>query len=173
MGRESNVEERKKDIEKEIPPVSSSEPSEKLDEQKELAELARSNPEEYMKYLMTHLDELNGKNIDSTVESIFKEFDEDGSGVLEGEEYEKCVQKLAEHILGEYDEHMEKQFEKMSGELGMSKEEIDVIRSEHKETMTIEKFKKEVIKLVDVDGDGKITLQEAMDGFHKVVDAIE
>lgn len=185
------TEKRKEDFDKEVlpdnsgqnaaPPVpklrralsGNQKPSKKFDEQKALAELARSNPDKYVKYLMTHLDDLNGKDIDSTVESIFKEFDEDGNGVLTGNEYDKCVQKLAEHMFGEYEEHGEKLFEYLSREWGMSEEEIDPIRSEYKEKGTIETCKNKVIELVDVDGDGEITLQEAMDGFHKVVDAIE
>jgi Ca2+-binding EF-hand superfamily protein len=147
--------------------------SAEFDKVQALAELAQSNPTKYRRYLLTHLDELNGKNIDSTVEEIFCTLDIDKNGVLEGDEYVKCVRQLAEHMYREMEEVMETVFDKMAKELDMSKDDIDAVRSEHKETMSIESFEQEVISLVDVDGDGKITLEEAKQGFHMVVDKIE
>merc|ERR1712048_655825 len=110
-----------------------------------------------------------------TVESIFQHFDKDGNGTLEGTEYHECVRELAEHMLREYEKLMETRFEKMK-DMGMSKEEISIIREEHKQHTSlygIEAFKKEVIELVDVDGSGTITMEEAKDGFHKAVDKID
>jgi Ca2+-binding EF-hand superfamily protein len=148
-------------------------PSEEFDKQKILAELAQSNPHLFRRHLLTHLDELNGKDVDSTIEEIFNSFDVDKNGILEGDEYAKCIRQLAEHMHREMEEVMETVFNKMAKDLDMSKDEVDVVRNEHNAKNTVESFEQEVISLVDADGDGKITLEEAKEGFHKVVDKIE
>merc|ERR1712048_1339613 len=122
--------------------------------------------------LIRNLDLLNGKNIEGTVEKIFREFDLDGNGVLEGAEFKDCVQKFAEHVLREYQETVDALC-KSKAERGESKKDIDEFRSEHDKDISTETFKDMVRLKIDQDGDGKITLEEAMIGFSQVVDLID
>jgi len=145
---------------------------EEFNKEKALAEIAKQSPDKFKAYLISHLDHLNGTNIQETVKKIFNEFDSDGNDVLEGTEFEQCVQKFAEHMFRKYEDVIDALC-KSKAENGMPNEDIEEFRSQHNKHFSVETFQEDVKVMIDKDGDGRITLEEAMTGFPQVVDFIE
>eukprot|EP00405_Crypthecodinium_cohnii_P016766 CAMPEP_0206452848 /NCGR_PEP_ID=MMETSP0324_2-20121206/20190_1 /ASSEMBLY_ACC=CAM_ASM_000836 /TAXON_ID=2866 /ORGANISM="Crypthecodinium cohnii, Strain Seligo" /LENGTH=325 /DNA_ID=CAMNT_0053923017 /DNA_START=55 /DNA_END=1032 /DNA_ORIENTATION=+ len=93
------------------------------------------------------------ENAVDLVDELFHVYDRDGSGVLQGEEYDKVLKDLTAHILREAQERKKR--------LGMSflpPEEI---------------LHQWVVDVVDPNHDGAITLEEARIGFRKAVNDVK
>lgn len=87
-------------------------------------------------------------------EALFEEFDEDGNGILEDEEADMAISYAVTHVMREGAERSAK----YRGRLSLPSEEI---------------VREWVWKMVDEDGDGRITREEAIRGFKAVVDDID
>lgn len=101
------------------------------------------------------------------IDTIFGRFDVDCNGALEGEEYTACVDALVTH--------MKSQFEKQLRKVIESQVENDhdlVLANMMQKQFKGDKMRQFIIETVDPDGDGKITREEALAGFKKLVDKL-
>lgn len=99
-------------------------------------------------------DEDDGQTVDSKIETLFKAYDFDDSGFLCGEEYTKAMQELTEYVLAE----AQKRATALKMPVMMPPANL---------------VQDWIIGVVDPNGDGAITLEEAKQGFKKVVDEVD
>jgi hypothetical protein len=130
-------------------------------EQPERATLSLATPKS-LAGLLKELDDISTDdklNLLGKINDIWEPLAQ-GREVLEGESYEMCITLLLQHM---QQEAKEKNFELL--------EKTDHRRGFH---LPPEKVVREwIISVVDPDGDGKITKEEAIQGLKKVVDEIE
>jgi hypothetical protein len=121
--------------------------------------------------LLKNLDDLEKdsvKDVGAYIDKLFSELDKDGNGVLEGDEYTKCIDELLGHLKRTSEAGLLKI---ISGKVEAGKEEAAFNREWSK--INFKKLRSKIENIVDANNDGKISKTEAKKGFKEVVDYMD
>jgi len=100
------------------------------------------------------------------IETLFGRFDVDCNDVLEGEEYTACIDALVAHMKSQFEKELRKVIERTP-----EKDRVDeILASMMQNQFKADVMRQVVIEMVDPDADGKISKEEALAGFKKVLD---
>lgn len=103
------------------------------------------------KVLLKNIDDDDTEAVKQKIEELFKTLDADGSGVLEGAEYDTLMKEFGIYVTREFDQ-----------KLFYSDEEYNV-----------EDVKQWIKDAMDPDGDGRVTKEEMLNGTKQVTEWVE